>query len=111
MCKPPSPFVVTAEFAELARKLADWAAAATGTTVYLYGSRVRGDHNANSDVDLCIEFPNPTRADNRLVVREYPCRHFAKCKHARPNWGDDLSDLAERSRLMGTQTLGRPPAP
>jgi hypothetical protein len=63
MCKPPSPFVVTAELIELARKLADWAAPATGTTVYVYGSRVRGDHGSNSDVDLCIEHPNPTRAD------------------------------------------------
>jgi predicted nucleotidyltransferase len=63
MCKPPSPFVVTLELADLARKLADWAAPATGTTIYLYGSRVRGDHKPDSDVDLCIEFPNPTRDD------------------------------------------------
>jgi len=63
MSKPPSPFVVTAELAELARKLADWAAPATGTIVYLYGSRVRGDHNANSDVDLSIEFPKANKDD------------------------------------------------
>jgi hypothetical protein len=63
MCKPPSPFVVTTELAELARKLADWAAPATGTAVYLFGSRVRGDHKPDSDVDLCVEHPSPTRAD------------------------------------------------
>jgi predicted nucleotidyltransferase len=54
---------VTAELAELARKLADWAAPATGAIVYLYGSRVRGDHTSSSDVDLCVEFPGPTAND------------------------------------------------
>lgn len=24
---------------------------------------------------------------------KYPWRHFATCKHARPNWSDDLADL------------------
>jgi predicted nucleotidyltransferase len=63
MSNPPSPFVVPDELADLARKLADWAALAKGTTVYLYGSRVRGDHKPDSDIDLCIEFPKPTKAD------------------------------------------------
>ena len=58
-----SLFKVTPELVDLARKLADWAAPATGTTIYLYGSRVRGDHGPNSDVDLWIEFSRPSRAD------------------------------------------------
>jgi predicted nucleotidyltransferase len=29
--------------------------------VYLYGSRVRGDHKATSDVDICIEWQSPTQ--------------------------------------------------
>jgi predicted nucleotidyltransferase len=31
-------------------------------TVYLFGSRVRGDHRADSDVDLLIIFSKPTDA-------------------------------------------------
>jgi predicted nucleotidyltransferase len=63
MSEPPSPFIVSAELAELARKLADWAAPAKGTLIYLYGSRVRGDHKADSDVDICVDFSNPTSED------------------------------------------------
>ncbi len=60
---PPLPFVVTAELRELAKKLADWAVAAPTAVIYLYGSRVRGDHKATSDVDLCVEFPKAETAD------------------------------------------------
>jgi predicted nucleotidyltransferase len=35
--------------------LAEWAAGAP-VTVYLYGSRVRGDHRPDSDVDLYVEY-------------------------------------------------------
>ena len=37
--------------------VADWASEARLAEVYLYGSRVRGDHDADSDVDLCFAFP------------------------------------------------------
>jgi predicted nucleotidyltransferase len=60
-----SPFVVTAELRELAKKIADWAAAAPGSVVYVYGSRVRGDHKPTSDVDICMDFPNPKTQDTR----------------------------------------------
>jgi predicted nucleotidyltransferase len=63
MSEPPSPFVVSAELAEFVRKLADWAEPARGTVIYLYGSRVRGDHQADSDVDICIHFASPTSDD------------------------------------------------
>ena len=41
----------------LARVVADWARDARLAEVYLYGSRVRGDHEPDSDVDLCFAFP------------------------------------------------------
>lgn len=62
---PPSPFIVTPELRELAKKLADWAAPASGSVVYVYGSRVRGDHKPTSDVDICMDFPNPKTEDTR----------------------------------------------
>jgi len=40
----------------LASVLADWAAGAPGFKIYLFGSRVRGDHRPDGDVDVSIEF-------------------------------------------------------
>jgi hypothetical protein len=54
---------VTPQLSELARVLADWAAPAVGTMVYMYGSRVRGDHRSDSDVDIFVDFWNPTEPD------------------------------------------------
>jgi Nucleotidyltransferase domain len=45
------PTLIADELKELARMLADWAAP-SASTIYLYGSRVRGDHGPNSDVDI-----------------------------------------------------------
>jgi predicted nucleotidyltransferase len=50
------PPTVSSELKDLASLLADWAAPASGVTVYLFGSRVRGDHKPASDIDLCIKW-------------------------------------------------------
>jgi predicted nucleotidyltransferase len=63
MQKPRSSFIVTNELASLAKTLADWGAPAPAAVIYLYGSRVRGDHKATSDVDICVEFPKAETAD------------------------------------------------
>jgi predicted nucleotidyltransferase len=56
--------LISDELLDLARVLADWAAPASGATIYLYGSRVRGDHRPDSDVDVCLDFrPDPGKAD------------------------------------------------
>ena len=48
----------------LARILADWVEPAPGFRIYLFGSRVRGDHRPNSDVDVVIPIPrSPSEAD------------------------------------------------
>jgi predicted nucleotidyltransferase len=44
------------DFTALASVLADWATGAPGFKLYLFGSRVRGDHRSDSDVDLSVEF-------------------------------------------------------
>lgn len=44
--------MITEELKTLAAILADWAAPAKTVTIYLYGSRVRGDHTSDSDVDI-----------------------------------------------------------
>jgi Nucleotidyltransferase domain len=48
------------ELEELASKIADWAH--PELTVYVFGSRVRGDHGPNSDVDIHFGLPGgPSR--------------------------------------------------
>jgi predicted nucleotidyltransferase len=46
------------EVRELAKIIADWSASAPDFTFYLFGSRVRGDHLSDSDVDLHRSFPS-----------------------------------------------------
>ena len=53
MIPPPT---LSDDLKDIARLLAAWAAPAPGVTVYLFGSRVRGDHKPTSDVDICIQW-------------------------------------------------------
>jgi predicted nucleotidyltransferase len=48
------------ELKQLAQTLADWAADKS-VTVYLFGSRVRGDHRQDSDVDIFVQPGKATR--------------------------------------------------
>jgi predicted nucleotidyltransferase len=50
---------ISSELDRLVTILVDWAAPATSATVYLYGSRVRGEHRPNSDVDIAVDWGNP----------------------------------------------------
>jgi len=51
---------------ELARTLAERITDIEGLRIYVFGSRVRGDHHANSDVDVLVKWPHPPGDD---VVR------------------------------------------
>lgn len=48
--------MATKDLETLACILADWSSPASGATIYLYGSRVRGDHKPTSDVDVCFDW-------------------------------------------------------
>ena len=50
------------ELQQLASTLADWSHH-TSAVIYLFGSRVRGDHRPDSDVDVVIKFPRVTDGD------------------------------------------------
>ena len=50
------------ELETLMRILADWADL-SGVTVYLFGSRVRGDNRPDSDVDVHLRFNSPWSTD------------------------------------------------
>jgi predicted nucleotidyltransferase len=48
--------LATEELKELTKAIADWAAdAPLIVSVFVLGSRVRGDHRADSDVDICVD--------------------------------------------------------
>jgi predicted nucleotidyltransferase len=47
------------ETKRLVRIIADWAAPAPSTVIYVFGSRVRGDHGVDSDIDVSIEPGGP----------------------------------------------------
>jgi predicted nucleotidyltransferase len=51
---------VNDDLKQLACTLADWAADKS-VTIFLFGSRVRGDHRPDSDVDIFVQRGNVTR--------------------------------------------------
>jgi predicted nucleotidyltransferase len=73
------------ELKELARVIADWAASAPSATIYVYGSRVRGDHRSDSDVDI------------HVAMSSMPGREFVEWWTA-----ENAKDFAElRAKLPG----------
>lgn len=56
----------TDEVVELAKVIADWLSPAPDMTMYVYGSRVRGDHRSDSDVDL--HYALPRRPTHKFTV-------------------------------------------
>jgi Nucleotidyltransferase domain len=65
--------------------IADWSAPAQDITFYLFGSRVRGDHRPNSDVDLHYVLPpNPTRETTLWWTYQNSVVDFASLRKALP---------------------------
>lgn len=54
---------VSDELKTLAAILADWSSNAPTVTIYLFGSRVRGDHHPDSDVDISVHWHSATDKD------------------------------------------------
>ena len=52
-------FEVSPELDDLLSVLENWAAPATSAEIFLFGSRVRGDHRLDSDVDISVKWTCP----------------------------------------------------
>jgi predicted nucleotidyltransferase len=52
-------FEVSQELENLLATLVEWAAPASSAEIFLFGSRVRGDHRPDSDVDVSIKWVYP----------------------------------------------------
>ena len=76
MIARPRDHVVPSGLPALAETVARWIDGVPGVpAVYLFGSRVRGDHRPGSDVDLCVildemEDGNPTDPDDWWDVQQ-----------------------------------------
>lgn len=60
--------MILTDLSELARIVADWAAPAAAVEVYIFGSRVRGDHSPDSDVDIYIHYRTDLGVDDETVA-------------------------------------------
>lgn len=59
----PPDYRPSNDLRRLAGILADWAAPAREATIYVFGSRVRGDCRPDSDLDIHVDWRHPTRED------------------------------------------------
>lgn len=68
-------FEVSPELDHLLSILLDWSAPAIGAEIYLFGSRVRGDYHATSDVDISIKWasPSPDKTTNWWTAQNAEC--------------------------------------
>jgi len=73
---------VNDDLKQLARTLAEWAADKS-VTVFLFGSRVRGDHRPDSDVDIFVQRENVTRETTAWWTAQN-LEDFASLKHRLP---------------------------
>jgi predicted nucleotidyltransferase len=73
------------EVQDLAKIIADWSAPAPDFTFYLFGSRVRGDHRRDSDVDLHYVLPpNPTHESTTWWTNQNCVEDFNSLRKALP---------------------------
>jgi predicted nucleotidyltransferase len=71
------------EVRELAKIIADWSASAPDFTFYFFGSRVRGDHRSDSDVDLyCKTPPNPSHESTTWWTNQNCVEEFESLRKA-----------------------------
>lgn len=79
MCSVPE------EVRDLAKVIADWSAPAPDFIFYLFGSRVRGDHRADSDVDLHYVLPSaPAHASTTWWTDQNCVEDFASLRSMLP---------------------------
>lgn len=78
--------MVSDELRKLTAVVADWAADAPGFTIFIFGSRVRGDHRPDSDLDIYVWLSG--RADN------------ATTRWHTDNEGDEFTAISQRLGML-----------
>ncbi|WP_281017740.1 MULTISPECIES: nucleotidyltransferase domain-containing protein [unclassified Minwuia] len=86
---------MTNDFRNIASILADWSHPHSGIVIYLFGSRVRGDHRSGSDVDVLFDFASPSDSSTAWLT-EMEAEDYASLKIQLPG---PLELLERRSQL------------
>lgn len=96
--------MISDDLKTLARILADWAAPAPSAIIYLYGSRVRGDHRQDSDVDIWPVWAGTDAevewwtANNANVFADIDAK-LPGCLHVLPP-GDSVKDQVVSANIV-----------
>jgi predicted nucleotidyltransferase len=76
--------MVSEELKAVARAIAEWAAPVPRLRFHLYGSRVRGDHRVDSDVDIHVAWPRLPEREEVVWWTEENERDFAGLRKVLP---------------------------
>lgn len=86
---------MTNDFKDIAKILADWSHPHTDIVIYLFGSRVRGDHQSGSDVDVLLDVENLSDSSTTWLT-EMEAEDYASLKIQLPG---RLELLERRSQV------------
>ena len=92
------------ELKAVAERLADWVEPAPGVTVYLFGSRVRGDHQPNSDVDVRL-YPDEL-ANCEAAMQWWAAQNTSALRNSKRDFPVGLS-FTPAQRMTPTVTSSR----
>ena len=95
---------VNPELKALAKAFADWAASMQAGTFYLYGSRVRGDHRPDSDVDVHIVWGNVVQRSEAEAWTRANQENFAALRKMLPG----RPEFLERNDPLGNTIVKAP---
>lgn len=107
---------------DLVDELLPWTSTMKSVTFYIYGSRVRGDHHRESDVDICFDVEQAKAHDAiELQIQEleedgfdlperYRCRVWDQSKHWR-ELREKILSAPVKYRKGNIVCVELPPAP
>lgn len=94
------------DLARLAGLVAEWSKPAPGMVVYLYGSRVRGDHRPDSDLDVYVDIRPASTHDDAIWWTENNASQFAALRAAVPHTVEVLDpDHGLRSAILAAPVV------